>query len=218
MHKVALILLLALPGATYGQSFEANNSPAPSFSSSIPTSTGSAMVNNPPMGQVSYGGREAPVGSLTESFVYVFNDAQYGHNRSLMGWSVVPEVNLVKHFGFEGDFASLYVKSIYPGQSRFLMAAGPRYTFAPRSHVTPFLFAESGEMRLSTQYKIARDWNPVVKGGFGIEYRVTRSWALTLVPGEYLGQYQDDGSWNHSFTTRVGITFNALNGRSPSAY
>jgi hypothetical protein len=151
--------------------------------------------------------RQAPAGSLTESFVYVFNDAQNGHNRSLMGWSVVPEINLAKRFGLEGDFASLYVRSVYPGQGRLLIAAGPRYTFAPRSKVTPFVFAEGGEMRLSTQFSPIKDWNPVAKGGFGFEYRVTPGFALTLVPGEYLGQYQDNGLWKHSFTSRVGLTF-----------
>jgi len=152
--------------------------------------------------------QKGPVASLTESAVYDFNDAQYGHNRSLWGWSAVPEVNLTRHLGMEGDFAILYMQSVYPGQSRFLMAAGPRYTFAPRSRVTPFLFAEGGEMRLSAQKSLVKDWNPIGKGGFGFEYRVSRGVALTLVPGEYLGQYQDDGSWNHNFTTRAGLTWN----------
>jgi hypothetical protein len=151
---------------------------------------------------------QAPVGSFTASYVYVFNDAQNGHNRSLMGWSAIPEVNFTRHLGFEGDFASLYVRSVYPGQGRFLMAAGPRFNFAPRSKVTPFIFAEGGEMRLTTQFSPIKDWNPVAKGGFGFEYRVTRGIAMTLVPGEYLGQYQDNGEWNHSFTSRAGITFN----------
>jgi len=154
--------------------------------------------------------RPAPVGSVTESFVYVFNDAQYGHNRSLMGWSAVPEVNFTKHFGFEGDFVSLYVRSVYPGQTRFIAAAGPRYNFAPHSKFTPFIFAEGGEMRLSSQRSLLKDWNPVVKGGFGFEHRLGNRFALTLVPGEYLGQYQDDGSWNHSFAARAGFTFDLL--------
>ena len=34
--------------------------------------------------------QKGPSGSLTESGTYVFNDAQYGHNRSLWGGSVVP--------------------------------------------------------------------------------------------------------------------------------
>ena len=152
--------------------------------------------------------QRGPLISITDSAVYVFNDAQYGHNRSLWGWSVVPEINLTKHFGMQADFVSLYMRSVYPGQSRFIMAAGPRWNFAPRSKVTPFVFAEGGEMRLTAQRTLLRDWNPVIKGGFGFEYRVSRSIALTLVPGEYLGQYQNDGSWNHSFTTRGGITFN----------
>src|SRR5580698_2111474 len=94
----------------------------------------------------------APVGSLTESYVYVFNDAQQGHNLSMMGWSVVPEVNFTRHLGLEGDFTSLYVRSIYPGQGRLLIASGPRFTFAPRSRFTPFIFAEGGEMRLTKQF------------------------------------------------------------------
>jgi hypothetical protein len=151
---------------------------------------------------------KAPVGSLTESMVYVFNDAQYGHNRSLFGWSVVPEVNLVSHFGFQGDFQTLYVRSVYPGQSKFVMSAGPRYTFAPRHKATPFVFAEGGEMRLSTQYSPIKDWNPVGIGGFGFEGRISRGIAFTMVPGEYIGQYLDNGAWNHSYSARAGITFN----------
>jgi hypothetical protein len=151
---------------------------------------------------------KAPVGSLTESYVYVFNDAQNGHNRSLMGWSVVPEVNFTKHIGLQGDFTSLYMRSVYPGQSRLLMAAGPRFTFAPRSRFTPFVFAEGGEMRLTTKANRLSNWNPVATGGFGFEHRLSRGFALTLIPGEYLGQYQDNGLWNHSFTSRLGITWN----------
>jgi hypothetical protein len=152
--------------------------------------------------------QNGPIVSLTESAVYVFNDAQTGHNRSLWGWSVVPELNLTRHIGMQADFASLYMLSAYPGQTRLLMAAGPRYNFAPVSKVTPFIFAEGGEMRLSAQRSLTKDWNPIGKGGFGFEYRVSRSIALTLVPGEYLGQYQDDGTWNHSFTSRAGLTWN----------
>ena len=151
---------------------------------------------------------QSPRATFTENFIYVFNDAQDGHNHSLMGWSVVPQVKLVKHIGFQGEVASLYVRSVYPGQSRFLMASGPRFTFAPRSRFTPFVFAEGGEMRLTTQHSPIKDWNPVAMGGFGFAYRASRNLAFTLVPGEYLGQHQDDGSWNHSFASRVGITFN----------
>lgn len=148
---------------------------------------------------------QAPVGSLTESYVYAYD---YTQSYSMMGWGVVPEANLVKHFGLQGDFESLYVRNVYPGQSRLIMAAGPRYTFAPRSRVTPFVFAEGGEMRLATQYSRAVDWNPVAKGGIGLEYKVSHSFALTVIPGEYLGQYQDNGTWSNSFTARAGFTFN----------
>jgi hypothetical protein len=155
---------------------------------------------------------ETPIGSFTGNYVYQFNDAQYGHNRSLMGWSAVPEVNFTRHLGFQGDFSTMYVRSIYPGETHFLMSAGPRYTFAPRSRFTPFIYAEGGEMRISKQRTNIKDWNPIVRGGFGFEHRISKGIAFTLVPGEYLGQYQDDGSWNHSFSTHAGITFNLYKG------
>jgi hypothetical protein len=152
--------------------------------------------------------RSTPAISLTASGAYVFNDAQYGHNRSWFGWSVVPDLNFTRHLGLEADFASFYIRSIYPGQSRLILAAGPRYILTRRPRVSSFVFAEGGEMRLSSQRTLAVDWNPVAKGGFGLEYRVTPGFALTLVPGEYLGQIRNDGSWNHSYSTRVGFTFN----------
>ena len=155
-----------------------------------------------------------PVTSITGSGVYVFDDEQYSHNRSLWGWSAVPEVNLLNHLGLQADFSDLYVRSVYPGESRFIVAAGPRYTFAPRSRFTLFLFAEGGKMRLATQFNPARDWNPVALGGFGFEHRVTLGLSLTLIPGEYLGQLQDNGSWNHSFSARLGFTWNTVGRRS----
>jgi hypothetical protein len=123
-------------------------------------------------------------------------------------------MNLWEHFGLQGDISDLYVRSVYPGENRFMLTGGPRYTFAPRSTMfTLFLFAEGGNMRLTTQYNSARDWNPVVLGGFGFEDRVTRGLSVTLIPGEYLGQRQDDGSRNHSFSARLGLTWNAIGGR-----
>jgi hypothetical protein len=168
----------------------------------------------------------APVGSFTANFVYLFDTNQTNpvvpgiatntsaHNRSLMGWSAVPEVNLTKWLGLQGDLGTMYMRSVYPGQTRTILAAGPRVTFAPRSRFTPFVYAEGGQMRESTQYSPTKDWLTVVKGGIGMEHRVSRGFAITLVPGEYMGTQQDDGTWNHSFEAKVGITFNLLAGRS----
>lgn len=150
---------------------------------------------------------EQTVGSLTESGVYTYSPNDLGANCSLIGWSVVPAVTPVHGFGLQGDFESLYMLGSYPGQSRFLMAAGPRYEMAPRSRFTPFVFAEGGEMRLEQQRSRVTDWNPVAKGGFGFETRLTQHFGVTLVPGEYLGQYRDDGTWLHSFSARFGFTF-----------
>jgi hypothetical protein len=157
--------------------------------------------------------RPAPVGSLSANYVYMYNTDQFGHNRSLMGWSAVPEVNVLKHIGIQGDFGELYMMGITPNQSRLVMAAGPRFTFAPRSRFTPFVYGEAGEMRFNTHFGQTY-WLPIAKGGIGLEHRVSDSFAVTLVPGEYFGTYQDDGSWNNSFEARVGFTFNLLSGKS----
>jgi hypothetical protein len=109
------------------------------------------------------------------------------------------------------------MRSILVEQNRLLMAAGPRFNLAPRSRFTPFVYAEGGEMRLAAGGVNYVDWNPVAKGGFGFQSKLSRTFAITLVPGEYLGQYQDNGTWLHSFSARAGITFLLDRGR-PSQY
>jgi hypothetical protein len=70
-------------------------------------------------------------------------------------------------------------------------------------------------MRLSIEYAPI-DWNPVVKGGFGFDYKVAKHFSLQLIPGEYLGQYQDNGRWLNGFSSRVGIKFSLVRSRYPS--
>jgi hypothetical protein len=159
---------------------------------------------------------EKPVGSISENFVYDYAPGEYGANRSLMGWSVVPSLTPAHGFGLQAEFESLYMRSVYPGQSSVVMMAGPRYTLAPRRRFTPFVFAEAGEERLETQYKRNVDWEPVAAGGFGFQSRVTQHFGVTLVPGEWLGLRHDyNGSWDQSFTTRIGLTFYLAGGRGP---
>jgi len=151
---------------------------------------------------------ENPVASFTAGYIYTFTDSQVGNNRSLMGWSAMPEVRLAKYFDLQADFDGLYVRSIYPSENRFIAAAGPRYTFAPRARFTPFVYAEGGEVRLTSQASHDSDWNPLVKGGIGLEHKITSGIAFQLIPGEYTGQQLDNHSWEHSYSARAGITFN----------
>ena len=151
---------------------------------------------------------ETPVASFSTDYIYTFTDSQTGHNRSLMGWSAMPAVHLVRHLELQGDFVGEYVRSIYPGQNRLSMSAGLRYTLAPRSRFTPFFYGEGGEVRLTSQANHNSDWNPIVRGGLGLEHKVSRGIAFQLIPGEYTGQQLDNHEWEHSFTARAGITFN----------
>ena len=230
MQKLAVAILLSLPGLAYAQLSQVNESSQVSVvstsdagldSSAAAQDANSSAPQTPPptsrrgyfgrdmiFGQPAMGPHESPVGSFTAGYIYTFTDSQTGHNRSLMGWSAVPEVRLYRTIGLQADFTGLYVRSVYPGENRFLAAAGPRYTFAPRSRFTPFIYAEGGEMRSTTQANNSSDWNPIVKGGIGFEHKVSHGIALQLIPGEYFGEQLDDHSWQHSFSARAGITFN----------
>lgn len=222
MSKFVIAFLLGVSSVVYAQGPD-STAVQPISSSSVVASDDTAQMgpagpqeSTPHRrfgGDMLFGARdhdvhENPVASFTASYVYTFTDSQHGNNRSLMGWSAVPEVRLTKYIDMQGDFEGLYVRSVYPGENRFLIAAGPRYTFAPHSRFTPFIFAEGGEVRLTSQANHNSDWNPVVKGGIGLQHKISRGIAFQLIPGEYMGQQLDDHTWEHSFVARAGLTFN----------
>ena len=203
MYKFLAALLFASPVVLAAQQVPDSSSPAATLPSAPIAGNHSAVKRAL---------HPLPVGSLTATYDYVYTDSQEGSNRTLMGWSVVPELNLYKGIGIQAEFESLYMRSVYPSQSRLLIAAGPRYTLAPRAKFTPFVYAEGGEMRLTGQGVQGSDWNPAAKGGIGLSYKLTRDFAFELIPGEYLGQYQDNGEWNHSYSARAGFTLNFNHG------
>ena len=205
---VPLALLLMVTMASEGQQSASQNAFTSNSTDSV---AGGGQTARPEYGQVG-----KPVGSVSENFVYLYAPGQYGANRSLMGWSVVPSLTPVHGFGVQGDFESLYMRAVYPGQSWTIMTAGPRFNLAPRKRFTPFIFGEAGEARFETQYKRNVDWEPVAKGGFGFQSRLTRHFGVTLVPAEWMGvRYDYNGSWNQNFTARVGLTFYLAGGRAP---
>ena len=221
MYKALFVCLLALPVGLQAQSTEVASS---SSSTSLPATPGAATDEAgsaaPAAGsQTTQGGffsrgifaptkHDAPVGSVTASYVYQFAPDYVGADRSLMGWSATPEVNFTKYLGLQAEFTGLYMRSVYPGQNRLMMAAGPRFNFAPHARFSPFAFAEGGEIRATSQGSSITDWNPVASGGIGVDYKITRDFAFQLIPGQYVGQEQDNGTWNHSFMAKAGITFN----------
>ena len=138
-----------------------------------------------------------------------------GHNRhGLWGWGASPEITINRHFGMEAEVANYYESSITPGERRLFLTAGPRYTFYPIHRVRPFVFTQAGEVRTTITRSTYRDWDPVVKTGFGFEYSLPRGVAFTLVPGEWIAHRQDWGAWSNDFETRAGITINFYAHRS----
>jgi hypothetical protein len=214
MYKVLLTLSLALPLALHAQS---PDGPSSSMAGTGSDASTSATVAAP---QVTNSGgffrrgvfaptlHDAPVGTFTASYVYQYAPDLVGADRSLMGWSATPEVNFTKHLGLQAEFTGLYMRGVFPGQSRLMMAAGPRFTFTPHRRITPFAFIEGGEVRATTKGNDISDWNPVASGGIGFDYKISRGVSFQLIPGQYVAQLQDDHDWNHSFMTKAGITFN----------
>jgi hypothetical protein len=225
MYKICLAFLLTAPVALYAQSYGGPSSSSSMLASAADaTSDGSAVAapdatpaaSPQTSGSQGFFGRgvfavrrhDTPQATFTASYVYQYAPNEDGANRSLMGWSATPEVNFTKYLGLQAEFTSLYMRSVYPGQSRLMMAAGPRFTFAPHSKMTPFVFAEAGQMRSTQQLSDVSDWNTVATGGIGVDYKLTKGVAFQLIPGEYVAQQTDSGDWNHTFMTKAGITFN----------
>lgn len=214
MLKLSILLLFTLPIAAQTQAAVSAESSATTISdnSNQPSQPASSPnTNNPGYFSRVLGSRRegTPVASFAATGTYVFTDGYLNHNRSLWGFTATPEVNFGKYLGLQADFTQLYMSGIYPGRNRLILAAGPRINFAPRSKFTPFIFLEGGEVRLTQQnlYNIS-DWNPVAKAGFGFDHKLKHGFGFQLIPGEYIGQYQDDGTWLHSFSARAGFSFN----------
>lgn len=214
MLKVLLLCLIAVPVGLHAQKLNGTSSSTIAMSqnpddgavaSQQPQATSGGFFHR---GLLAPSVHDAPVGSLTASYVYQYAPDLVGANRSLMGWSATPEVNFTKYLGLQAEFTSLYMRSVYPGQSRLMMAAGPRFNFAPHSRFSPFAFAEGGEIRATQKLSDVSDWNPVATGGIGINFKLSRAVSFQLIPGEYVGQLQDNDTWNHSFMSKAGITFN----------
>jgi hypothetical protein len=114
-----------------------------------------------------------------------------------------------------GDFETVWVRAIRY-QNCILMAAGPRINMAPRYHVNPFVFAEvvRSDFRPIWRRSIG---NRSSRAGFGVEYKLKPRFSLQLIPGEYLCQQPDNGTWDHSYTSRVGVKFSPRRAKYPEA-
>ncbi len=167
----------------------------------LPTLTYSQAIPFEPKG---------PIASLTASASYIYGEPQYGQNyNNLWGWDVSPEIKVIKQFSMQGDFGNYYMESsVYQGQSRLIMGAGPRYNFVAHSKLTPFIYAEGGEVKVTYKGGTYRDWDPVILVGVGFKYRLSRNLAITVVPGQYLAHNLDWGPWDQNFSTRAGFTYN----------
>jgi hypothetical protein len=206
MYKFLLLLSFSLSPALLAQTSSSSDAPA-SAAVASPAQDSSMTPSNGPTTP-----HRTHVGSVAMHYNYVFQTSSYMPNRSLMGWSVLPEVDITRHIGFQADFTALTMRGVNVDQSRLLIAAGPRYTFAPRSFFTPFVYGEGGEMRSrSSAAGVSHivDWNPATRAGIGFDVKSKHGIAFEIIPAEYIGEKVEwRDQWNHSFSARAGIVFN----------
>lgn len=213
-----LALLFALPLAAFAASSDTDST----SSSSSATKTAVAMQATPTTmnsDQLEHG---TMVGSITFSGVYtrqfteqlpVMGTANNG-NKNLAGWAITPEVNFTKHLGLQADFMNSMANDSYPGANKFMIAAGPRYTFNPYWKGTPFIYGEAGEVRTTYGRWVGgvpprTSWNPVASAGIGFDVKVSPRFAVQVVPASWTGERFDyNGTWQHNYQARLGFVFN----------
>ncbi|HTF68224.1 MAG TPA: hypothetical protein VK638_36660 [Edaphobacter sp.] len=208
IYKFLMLFTLILPLSILAQTPDASSSSssAPSImhfqTADAGSSTGTTRTSH----------HQAPVASFAIHYNYAFQTSPYMGNRSLMGWSVLPEVNLTHHIGFQADFTALTTRGVNVDENLLLIAAGPRYTLAPRSRFTPFIYGEGGEMRSRSSAAAVSnvvDWNPATRAGIGFDLKSKHGIGFEIIPAEYIGEKVEwRDQWNHSFSARAGIVFN----------
>lgn len=208
MYKLLLLVTFSFPLSTLAQSPDGFSS-----SSSTPSTTHfQTQDTSGSTGTARPARRQAPVASFAVHYNYAFQTSSYMGNRSLMGWSALPEVNLTRHIGFQADFTALTMRGVNVDENRLLIAAGPRYTLAPRSLFTPFIYGEGGEMRSRSSavgVSDVVDWNPATRAGIGFDIKSKHGIGFEIIPAEYIGEKVEwRDQWNHSFSARAGIVFN----------
>lgn len=213
-QKIVVALSLFLSVAAWSGSLSAqDNSQGQAQLSNEPKPVPQGAQNNAPMHDKLYG-----TFTLSGIFDYQWTQDQPGTSRRLLaGWGVTPELNVTKHLGVQGDFISMYGSDAYPGVSQFMMMAGPRYTMNPYWKGTPFFFGEAGETRTTYGKDYANgtylphpgpDWEPTASAGVGFDMKLTRRFALQVVPAQWTAQRSDsNGTWQNNYMARLGLVF-----------
>lgn len=133
------------------------------------------------------------------------NYAWVNPTQSAWGYSIVPSLQVAKNVALQADITQQYLHPTRPGQTDLSLTVGPKVNVFARGSVTPFVFAEGGEVR--SNYKVV-DWNPTLNTGLGFDFAVSPRVAISVIPAEYVGTHLDNGTWNHSYTTKFGFKFN----------
>ena len=155
--------------------------------------------------------QRGPLVSVTASASYIYGEPQNstGHNVSLWGWNAAPDVNVYKGLAMQGDFGNYYMSSVYPGQNRLVLAAGPRYNFAWRStdHSVRLRRRRRDEDNVSRALSTATGIpSPSSASVSSITCRDT--WESPWSPESISRTISTGAPGDQNFSTRVGFTYN----------
>ncbi len=221
-RKVLPLVLLVSPFTLFAQDSQSSSS-STTATMQAPMSTAS-MSSAPMAGPVQNPKHDQPIVSLSAGFSYLLTDLSndQGASKNLIGWYGMPQMNLTKHIGVLADFTSSFnehtggsavANGLHSNTRSF--AAGPVYMLPIGKKVVPFVFAEGGAVRTSTPQSV--NWNPEAAGGIGFNYKVSRHWAVQVIPGEYVAEDVSlpggGDQWTNNFNAKAGIVLNLFGNR-----
>lgn len=149
-------------------------------------------------------GQDTPLLSVSGGYIYL-NLGQRGAPRaSLNGWYFIPQYHISKSWSAIAEFTNFYGSPQGKSTTIHGFTFGPLYAIATKTRITPFVFAEIGDVRSSVAGMVTNNFAFV--GGVGANVALAKHFALQLLPADYVLTTPSGGPLN-SYAAQVGIAY-----------
>lgn len=149
-------------------------------------------------------GKGKVVAAVSFGYFYLRSQAASGDWSNLSeGFYGIPQVNVNKWFGFNGDFTTSYNTGAGVHENVHAYLGGLIFTAMSEKKISPFAFVDGGDVRDSKNGRVLV--SPALATGFGFNYKMTKRVGLLFIPAEYVRTYPDDGPNLNNYTARVGL-------------
>lgn len=152
--------------------------------------------------------QETPVVSLSFGYIYLNADQHGAPRASLNGWYAIPQWHATKNLSVITEFTNFYGSPGGNGTNVHGYTAGPLYAFSTGTRITPFVFSEIGDVRVSTPGNVGNNFAFIA--GVGVNIKLVKRVYLQLIPGDYVLTDPAAGVL-HSYALQVGLAFDVWN-------